>query len=89
MQFGPTYPSKTAVMRRLTKLGTGVGLRFGANVLSPKPRQAVREGIADTCKTFAEFKTTQIDRKAYNNDTLEEATHAADGRLVRCKADKS
>jgi len=61
LQFCPTHPSETALMARFAKLGIGAGKTFDFNSLSPEVQQAVRDGMADAWKEFAEFKTTQVD----------------------------
>jgi hypothetical protein len=61
LQFCPTHPSETALMARFAKLGIGAGKPFDVSALPSELQQAVRDGMADAWKEFAEFKTTQID----------------------------
>lgn len=61
LQFCPAHPSETELMARFAKLGIGAGKTFDFKSLSPEAQQALRDGMADARKEFAEFKTSQID----------------------------
>jgi len=61
LQFCPTDPSEHALMERFAKLNIGAGKSFGAEALSPELRKAVEDGMADAWKTFAGYKTTELD----------------------------
>jgi hypothetical protein len=61
LQFCPIHPSETELMARFARLGIGAGKTFNFDALTPELQQAVRDGMADAWKEFAEFKATQID----------------------------
>jgi hypothetical protein len=61
LQFCPTHPSERDLMARFAKLSIGPGKRFEAQTLTPELRSSVQAGMADAWKTFADFKTSQID----------------------------
>jgi hypothetical protein len=61
LQFCPTHRSEAALMARFGGLGVGAGKSFGFDALTPELQQAVRDGMAEAWKEFAEFKATQID----------------------------
>ena len=56
LQFAPVHPSETALMARFVRINVGAGKKFDANVLSPKIREAVEQGIADA---WAECEATK------------------------------
>ncbi|HEU4618841.1 MAG TPA: DUF1254 domain-containing protein [Gammaproteobacteria bacterium] len=61
LQFAPTHPSETALMRRFAKAGIGAGKPFEVARFSPDHREAIENGIADAWKGFAKFKSEEID----------------------------
>jgi len=61
LQFCPAQPSETELKSRFAKLGIGTEATFDMGKLSPEIQQAVRDGMADAWKAFAEFKETQLD----------------------------
>ena len=61
LQFCPTNPSEAALRARFAKIGIDGGKKFDPAALTPGMRQAYQDGMADAWKTFAEFKTTQLD----------------------------
>ncbi len=91
LQFCPTHSSETELMARFAKIGIGAGKTFDFKSLSPDLQHAVRDGMADAWKEFAEFKTSQIDtgkrpaseafgtREFINNDYMARMAAAALG----------
>jgi hypothetical protein len=59
--FAPTHPSEVALMERFAKIGVGSGLRFDFAALPAEQQTAVKQGMADAWKAFAEFKATYVD----------------------------
>ncbi len=56
LQFCPTHPSETGLMKRFARIGVGAGLDFVADKLPPDARKAIEGGIADAWAEFAELK---------------------------------
>ena len=61
LRFCPAHPSETELMARFARLGIGAGKSFDFDALTPEVREAVRGGMADAWKEFAEFKASEID----------------------------
>ena len=61
LQFAPTHPSETALMERFARAGLGRGRSFDVAALSIEQRRAVEQGMAEAWKTFATFKSEEID----------------------------
>ncbi|WP_373047023.1 DUF1254 domain-containing protein [Vulgatibacter sp.] len=61
LQFAPTHPSETALMKRFATAGIGPGRSFDVAALSPDQRQAVEQGMADAWQEFARFKSEEVD----------------------------
>nr|WP_063573833.1 DUF1254 domain-containing protein [Luteibacter rhizovicinus] len=61
LAFCPIQPSERDLRDRFAKLGIAPGKPFDEATLSPELRQAVRDGMSDAWKAFAEFKKTKID----------------------------
>lgn len=61
LQFCPAHSSEKALMARFAKLNIGGGKKFDFNSLSPELQAAVKDGMADAWKAFAEYKTSVLD----------------------------
>lgn len=61
LQFCPPNPVEKDRLARFAKLGIGFGGGYDPAKLSPELLEAVKDGIADAWKEFAEFKATQLD----------------------------
>lgn len=61
LRFCPTHPSEKELMARFASIGIGAGKNLEIAKLSPDARKALGDGMADAWKTFAEYKTTQLD----------------------------
>jgi len=61
LQFCPTNPSEMALTARFAKIGIDAGKRIDVASLTPGMRKAYQDGMADAWKTFADYKTTQLD----------------------------
>jgi hypothetical protein len=61
LRLCPTHPSEKEWRARLGRIGIGTGLLFDAQTLSLDTRRAIEDGMADAWKTFAEFKTRELD----------------------------
>lgn len=61
LQFCPTHPSEKALMARFAKIGVVPGKTFDPEALSPDLSNALKEGMADGWKAFADFKATELD----------------------------
>ena len=59
--FCPSHPSEVALRERFAKLGIEGGKPFDPSRLSPEILQAVKDGMADAWKEFADFKARDID----------------------------
>ena len=60
LQFCPVHPSEKELRARLERLGIGTGA-FDPSKLAPEIRDAIKDGMADAWKEFAEYKRTQLD----------------------------
>jgi hypothetical protein len=54
LQFCPTHPSETDLMKRFAKLGIGAGETFDAQALSAEIREALKDGMADAWQARSE-----------------------------------
>jgi hypothetical protein len=61
LKFCPTHPSEKELMARFAQAGIGAGLTLDLAKISPETKKAMKEGIADAWKEFAEFKKTELD----------------------------
>jgi len=61
LQFCPISPSEMGLRTRLAKIDIDAGKRIDSAALTPGMRKASEDGMADGWKTFAEYKTTQLD----------------------------
>lgn len=61
LQFCPPHPVEKERFARFARLGIGSGGDYDAAKLSPTLLEAVKAGMADAWKEFAEFKTTELD----------------------------
>lgn len=59
--FCPTHPSEVALRERFAKLGIEAGKTFDPARLSPEILRAVKDGMADAWKEFADLKAREID----------------------------
>ena len=59
--FCPLHPSEVVLRGRFAKLGIEGGKTFDPSRLSPEILQAVKDGMADAWKEFADFKARDID----------------------------
>ena len=87
LQFCPTVPSQTALMKRFAKLGVGAGKTFDADKLAPEIKQAVEQGMTDAWKEFEELRTTQIDTgKVKSGDMFGDRAFLKNNYLYRMAA---
>jgi hypothetical protein len=61
LQFTPTHSSETVLMERFAKAGIAPGQPFDVAALSSEQLQAVKDGMADAWKAFAQYKAEVID----------------------------
>lgn len=61
LQFCPPNPVEKDLLARFAKLGIGYGGDYNPAKLSPELLEAVKGGIADAWKEFAEFKASELD----------------------------
>ncbi len=61
LQFCPPHPDEEALLARFARLGIGAKGSYDPAALSPELLEAVKAGMADAWKEFAEFKTTMLD----------------------------
>ena len=61
LNYCPTVPSETGLMKRFAKIGVGAGMTFDESKLTPEIKQAIEQGVADAWKEFDDFKRTKID----------------------------
>lgn len=61
LRFCPTHPSEKALMARFARLNIGAGKSFDEESLSPELRKAIEDGMGDAWKSFAQYKTTELD----------------------------
>jgi len=61
LQFCPTFPSETELMKRFAKIGVGAGMSFDPDTMSPEMKDAIAKGMADAWAEFDKLKTQQID----------------------------
>jgi hypothetical protein len=52
LQFCPTVPSETGLMKRFAKIGVGAGKTFDAGQFSPEVQQAIADGLDDAWRDF-------------------------------------
>lgn len=87
LQFCPVHPSEKEARDRFAKLGIVAGMPFDEAALSPELRQAVRDGISDAWKTFADFKKTKIDTgKVTSADMFGTRAYLRNNHLYRMAA---
>ncbi|WP_213954528.1 DUF1254 domain-containing protein [Variovorax sp. dw_954] len=63
LQFAPTDPSETALMKRFASIGVGAGRPFDDAKLDPTMQEVLAGGIADGKAQFAQFKKTKVDSR--------------------------
>jgi hypothetical protein len=61
LQFCPTHPSESDLMKRFAKINVGAGKSFDPDSLSPEIREALNHGMADAWEAFDQYKATEID----------------------------
>jgi hypothetical protein len=61
LQFAPTHPTESELMKRFAMAGIGPARSFDVAALSADQRRAVVEGLAVAWQTFARFKREEVD----------------------------
>lgn len=61
LEFCPTDPSETELMKRFAKIDVGAGKTFDAAKFSPEIKDAISQGMADAWAEFDKLKTQEID----------------------------
>lgn len=61
LQYAPTDPREVELRQRFASIGIEPGKPFDAATLPADRRQAIEAGMADAWKTFAKYKSDEID----------------------------
>jgi hypothetical protein len=75
LQFCPTHPSETELMKRFAKLGIVAGEEFDWDSFSPEVQDAIKQGMADAWEAFAALKTRAEAREIGSADIFGTREH--------------
>jgi hypothetical protein len=86
LEFCPTDPSETELMRRLAKIGVGGGKTFDPDKLSPEIKTAMQQGIADAWAEYDGFKKQVDAGKVTSGDVFGTRDYLKNNYLYRMGA---